>query len=204
MGIYVDAGATAFDATTLNLKEIMVASDVQLTVFARITPDKPTRPGALPVSVVLCLVPVSPYGKTVVQTECGETYVDAGAVAWDDCAGDISDSIVVENPVDVAVPGPYQVIYRVADVSGNEAIPIIVAVTVADTLKPDIELFGLAEMTLNCGEAYSDPGATAQDKCDGELAVSVSGSVNTLVTGVYEIIYSAVDRAEIPAVPRVP
>src|SRR5690606_11196414 len=51
----------------------------------------------------------------------GESYTDPGATASDDVDGDLTDRIVVDNPVDVDVIGAYTVTYNVTDSSGNSA-----------------------------------------------------------------------------------
>ena len=48
-----------------------------------------------------------------------EGYTDNGAVANDNCEGDISNKIVVSNKVNTSSVGSYEVIYTVSDGSGN-------------------------------------------------------------------------------------
>lgn len=50
-----------------------------------------------------------------------EGYTDSGAVASDNCEGDISNKIVVSNNVNTNSVGSYEVIYTVSDSSGNTA-----------------------------------------------------------------------------------
>lgn len=50
-----------------------------------------------------------------------EGYNDSGAVANDNCEGDISNKIVVSNKVNTNSVGSYEVIYTVSDSSGNTA-----------------------------------------------------------------------------------
>ncbi len=51
----------------------------------------------------------------------GFEYVDAGATAYDDDDGDITDKIIVDNGVSTADTGTYFVIYNVEDNAGNAA-----------------------------------------------------------------------------------
>jgi len=51
----------------------------------------------------------------------GEAFVDPGVSASDNCDGDISANIITNNPVDVDVPGEYEITYNVSDASGNPA-----------------------------------------------------------------------------------
>ena len=201
---YVDAGATAVDNCDDDIagKVVVGGDDTNTTALGTYTitydvidaSGNPATQATRRVTIVDATAPViTALGETAVQTECGEAYVDAGAVAWDDCEGDISDNIVVENAVDTTTPGTYQVIYRATDASGNEAIPVTAIVTVADTVKPVIELSGPSDIPLDCGEPYADLGATAQDNCAGVLPVTITGVVNTNQPGIYELTYTAVD-----------
>lgn len=51
----------------------------------------------------------------------GLDYVDAGATAYDDEDGNISDKIIVDNEVNTADTGTYYVRYNVQDDAGNNA-----------------------------------------------------------------------------------
>jgi hypothetical protein len=58
-----------------------------------------------------------------------------------------------------------------------------------------ITLNGEANITLNQGEAYIEPGATASDKRDGNVDVEISGTVDTSKAGNYTVTYRATDSA---------
>lgn len=60
-------------------------------------------------------------GDASISINRGSTYNDAGATASDNLDGDITDRIVVTNPVDTTVAGTYSVIYDVSDLAGNSA-----------------------------------------------------------------------------------
>ena len=60
-------------------------------------------------------------GAATVTVQLGAVYTDAGATATDNVDGDITDRIVVTNPVDTATAGTYTVSYRVEDSAGNAA-----------------------------------------------------------------------------------
>ena len=57
--------------------------------------------------------------------------------------------------------------------------------------KPTIKLKGSSTITLNIGDTYTEQGATASDKEDGDLTSSIiiSGSVNTSTAGTYKVTY---------------
>jgi len=102
-------------------------------------------------------------------------------LAWDNIDGDITEHIVTVNPVDTNAPGIYIVTYTVTnsfDIPAQEAIR---TVTVADTTPPVITLLGSPSVMVECRGNYIDPGATAQDACDGDLtaAMVTANPVNT-------------------------
>lgn len=67
-----------------------------------------------------------------------------------------------------------------------------------DKKAPEIALNGDAEMTVEAGSEFSDPGYTATDNYDGDLTdkVSVTGDVDTSKPGDYEIKYSVADSSK--------
>lgn len=67
-------------------------------------------------------------------------------------------------------------------------------VDVLDTAAPEIALNGEPKITVNQGENFVDPGATAKDG-GLEIAVETSGRVNTSTPGTYLISYAATDMA---------
>ena len=64
-----------------------------------------------------------------------------------------------------------------------------------DTTAPTITLAGDAEMAVEQGTEFSDPGAAADDETDGTVSVSVSGSVDVNTAGTYTLTYTASDAA---------
>ncbi len=66
-----------------------------------------------------------------------------------------------------------------------------------DTTAPSITLSGDQTMTISLNSSYSEPGYSASDDEDGTItnSVSVSGSVNPNLKGVYTISYSVSDKA---------
>ena len=94
-------------------------------------------------------------------------YTDAGATAADVCDGDLTAGIVVDNPVDTSVAGNYVIRYNVSDSASNAADEVTRTVTVEDTVVPTLTLEGDVSVTVECGDTYTDAGATAADACDG-------------------------------------
>jgi hypothetical protein len=69
-------------------------------------------------------------GEPEVNVPAGSAYNDAGATATDNIDGDVSTSIVVNNPVNSAVVGAYTVTYNVQDFAGNAAVQVTRTVNV--------------------------------------------------------------------------
>jgi len=66
---------------------------------------------------------------------------------------------------------------------------------IVDVTPPVITLNGEANITLEQNENYTELGATAVDAVDGNVSVSISGSVDTATVGSYTVIYTAQDSA---------
>jgi hypothetical protein len=73
---------------------------------------------------------------------------------------------------------------------------------VADTDAPSIEVLGDDVVEIDCGTAWTDPGATAIDACEGEVTVisDADSVVDTSTPGTYEISYLAEDSQGLQAI----
>jgi trimeric autotransporter adhesin len=80
-------------------------------------------------------------GSTPVTISVGASYTDAGATASDNINGNITASIVTNNPVNINVVGTYTVTYSVTDLSGNAATQVTRTVNVTDP-NPPVITFG--------------------------------------------------------------
>jgi choice-of-anchor A domain-containing protein len=132
-----------------------------------------------------------------VECVAGGTYSDPGASASDLCDGALPGSITRTGSVSVGVPATYSLSYVAADGAGNASAPVTRTVTVADTLAPALALNGTANVALECGTPYTDPGASAVDQCAGNVtsAIQKTGTVNSQVPGTYSLGYSVNDGA---------
>ena len=72
-------------------------------------------------------------GSPRVSLTVGDAYHDSGATAVDDLDGDITDRIIIDNPVNISLAGTYTVVYSVSDLAGNTAS---ITRTVIVTAKP--------------------------------------------------------------------
>eukprot|EP00051_Salpingoeca_urceolata_P026487 m.477476 g.477476 ORF g.477476 m.477476 type:complete len:4581 (-) comp20853_c0_seq1:124-13866(-) len=115
-------------------------------------------------------------GQLEIEIEGGETYVDPGAVAYDETDSLAVGSVAVTDDhataVDTSVPGEYTVTYAAVDRAGNAAAKVTRKVVVIDTTKPVITVNAPLYTTLEAGDAYTDPGATASDVVDDNTALS--------------------------------
>jgi hypothetical protein len=84
--------------------------------------------------------------------------------------------------------------YTATNYLGNSATNSRTLV-VADRTPPLLTLPGANPMILTNGQPFVDPGATATDSCAGNLtgSIQVSGTVNTLFPGSYNVTYSVTD-----------
>lgn len=64
-----------------------------------------------------------------------------------------------------------------------------------DTNAPVVQLNGSATVTTEIGSTYNEQGASATDDVDGDIAVTITGTVDTTTAGDYDLTYSAQDRA---------
>ena len=82
---------------------------------------------------------------------------------------------------------------RCTDSQGGDFDWCVTAVTVTDHTVPSITLIDspTGDDAVECRSAYIDPGATANDPCEGNLThrIGVSGSVNTRAPGDYTLTY---------------
>lgn len=117
----------------------------------------------------------------------GEGYYEEGFLARDNYDGDLHDQVKITKYHN-------RWVYSVTDSSGNyvEAVRDIIYY---DPVHPTIALLGDAEITLEAGSKFEDPGVRAMDNLDGDLTdlVEVSGKVNYYQAGTYTITYRVKD-----------
>jgi hypothetical protein len=129
-------------------------------------------------------------GSDRVTMSFGEYYNEQGATAIDDTDGSVDVTIIGSIGEEL---GTYILAYSAADTSGN-ASSIQRAVTVDDLIGPVIALNGQENINLEFGNSYNEQGATAIDDVDGNVEVSIDGTVEEDV-GTYIVSYSATDNA---------
>ena len=130
-------------------------------------------------------------GQTEEHIAAFAAYTDPGARLLR--GGDPTDAAVtVEGRVNTDVPGDYTLTYQ-ANFRGRSYTAKRL-VHVEDREAPELALTGQAEVTVSRYDLFQDPGATARDRCDGDLTASIqvtdkaSGDVHTLT-------YTVTDKA---------
>ena len=99
-------------------------------------------------------------GEEAVELVVGDTYTDEGATAsdppspsaTDEQVIDLTDQIVVNNPVDTNIVGKYNVTYNVIDAAGNPASEVTRFVTVIALPEPPV-----VSTSTNSVQATSTP-----------------------------------------------
>ncbi len=154
-------------------------------------------------------------GDSTLSLTIGDVYVDAGATATDNLDGNISENIIINNPVNTNIEGVYTITYNVQDSSGNQASeikrtvqvnavnntdessPVHINTTTTDTTKPIITLNGEEHITLFVGDQYQEAGATAFDNVDGNITANIQilSPVNSAIAGEYIVRYNVSDQA---------
>jgi hypothetical protein len=140
-------------------------------------------------------------GENPMTIAAGQSYVEPGFSAVDNVDGDIGSRVTVSgDQVDPSVPGTYRIVYTVQDAAGNSAsaqrsVIVEQPPTARDTIAPAVSLTGADTVTIQLGEPFEDPGATALDETDGSLAVTVNGTVDHATPGTYALQYVATDKA---------
>ena len=204
---YVEAGATALDYNNVNLTDdiaIVNPVDSNKTGTYTVTYNVQDAAGNNAVEVTRTVIvqdTIAPVitliGNATVTVEKGDTYTDAGATALDYNNVNLTDEISIVNPVDVTSTGSYTIRYNVQDDSGNNATEVTRTVVVEDTTAPVITLLGVASITVEKGDTYTDAGASALDYNNVDLSnqIEIQNPVNMSVTGTYTITYNVQDSS---------
>ncbi|NRB77044.1 MAG: BspA family leucine-rich repeat surface protein, partial [Saccharospirillaceae bacterium] len=200
--IYTEQGATALDNVDGNiipsLSGLVDTSAIGTYSIVYSATDSAGNTATLSRSITVLdkTAPViTIIGLSNVSITQNFSYQELGATAVDDYDGSITP--VITGTVDTSIIGHYTVLYSATDSAGNQALVYrsIEVVKAADTLKPEINLNGVAEIYLEVGDTYNELGATVIDEVDGEIDVVITGQVNNQVVDSYTLTYSAADEA---------
>jgi uncharacterized repeat protein (TIGR01451 family) len=144
----------------------------------------------------------NPY--RIQQGSCSP-FVDPGASALDGCEGPKPVSSSISGPggatsVNPNIAGTYTVTYTATDGTHQATATRTVLVGLfqedevdqpaSSNQPPTITLNGDAQISIECGTAFLDPGATAS-VCGNSVPVTISGGVDIHAPGIYSITYTA-------------
>lgn len=208
---FVDVGATAFDNYDGDLTSaIVTANFVNTAMFgsyqvAYNVVDFSGNQASEVIRVVHVVDTTPPVisltGEALVTVEAGTPYVDAGATAFDNYDGDLTNDIFTSNPVDTSAVGSYLVTYNVVDTFGNEAAEVSRLVNVRDTVAPVINITeNLALLwppNHKMVEVFVEGGATDSGAGIASVEIRVQdeyGQYNMLVPGFGSSIYLEASR----------
>jgi len=103
---------------------------------------------------------------------------------------------LADNTLTTLADGVYDVDVSATDTFSNVGTDATTNELTVDTTGPVIALNGASSVTVNCGEGYTDEGATANDTRQGDVSSSivVTGSVTTQTPpGTYHLSYNVQD-----------
>lgn len=198
--VYVDQGATVTDnsgeALTASCSAINTSTVGVKTVTCSAT-DSSGNTGSINRSVTVAdvLAPVITLNGSDIDLNLGDTYTELGATALDNVDGTVP--VTNSGTVNTSIPGTYTITYTASDSVPNTATATR-NVNVFDNIGPSITLNGTNPMTVDAGDTYFEPGATATDNINGSVPIIITGSVDTATLGSYTITYSATDSAVTP------
>jgi len=129
-------------------------------------------------------------GDIQITVQYGDTYVDAGATAFDN----VDVIVTVDDEVDTFTVGSYKLTFTATDSSGNSSSATR-TINVVDTIPPVITLTDDSEIAVEFGDKYVDAGAFAIDNVDGVVTVTGDGEVNTSSVGSYKLTFTATDSS---------
>ena len=135
---------------------------------------------------------ITVLGDNPLTLPVGSTFTDPGATALDEMDGAVEVSASGE--VNTTVPGDYTITYTATDAANNTATATR-TVTVADVAAPVITVAGGNPLYLPVGATFIEPGVSALDAIDGDVAVTTTGNVDTATLGTYTLTYTASDAA---------
>ena len=118
--------------------------------------------------------------------------------AEDSLDGDVTGTVVVNNPVVASKIGMYTVTYSDSDSYGNKVI-VYRYINIIDSIPPVMSLNGKDSVYVQVGTSYTDAGVTPTDNYNtiGDLNKNTTkvGSVNTSKIGIYPISFITSDES---------
>ncbi len=134
-------------------------------------------------------------GDDPVVVDSFDEYQEPGAIANDNCDGDVTDLMTISAPTQID-EDTQEVYYYAQDTAGNKASAVR-RVELKDDVLPEITLNGDEEVTIDRFTEFDDPWVTATDNKDGDISDSVkrTGYIDIYRVGTYEVTYTATDSS---------
>ncbi len=156
---FTDPGATANDTCAGSFAATpsgSVNANVPGTYTINYNASDPSGNAAVQVTRTVNVVDttkpdITILGANPATVECHTSYSDAGATAYDSCAGSVL--VTPSGTVDPNTVGSYTITYTATDPSGNTRTATR-TVNVVDTTKPVITLTGPTSMTVECHTSF--------------------------------------------------
>lgn len=126
--------------------------------------------------------------------EFGE-YVAQTVTATDNFYGSIPVVTSGDTVNASSLPGTYAIRYNAVDQNGLDADEVVETIIIQDTIAPVINLVGSNNIDVEIDTTYTLPNVTATDAVDGNVALTVSGTVDTSTLGTYIITWNCSDSA---------
>ena len=197
--VYTELGATALDAVdgnvSVTISGIVDTSTVgSYTVTYTATDSAGNEANTTRTITIIDVTPpvITLNGESNITLEQNAVYTELGATAVDAVDGNVT--VTTTGTVDTATVGTYTIVYSATDSVGNEA-NLTRTMRVIDVTPPVLILNGDEIVTLLEDDAYVELGATAQDGVDGNVTVTISGTVDTATIGEYILTYTATDSS---------
>ena len=183
----VDTGVVGLYTLTYNVSD--AAGNAALEVIRNISVQDNAAPVVTaPANIIVAATDANGTASTEAAIQA---FLNA-AVATDAVDGPIAS---INNDAPTIFPlGSTAVTFSATDLSGNIG-QSQATVTVNDQTAPLITLIGASVITLNVGDAFSDPGSNVTDNVDVGLSATATGTVDTSAVGSYILSYTVSDAA---------
>jgi hypothetical protein len=160
--------------------------------------NRPPSANAGPDQTLSCLAPGQTVAVQLNGTGSSDPDGDPLTYSWTEGGSVLASGSTPTVTLGIAT---HQITLTVNDGKGGSASDGVTIDVQQDTVPPTLSLVGAANLTLECGTPYMDPGATAADLCSGDLtaAIVTTNQVTSSATGTYSVHYRVVDGAGLEA-----
>jgi len=203
---YDDAGATAIDQFQGDITDLIILNNQVNTNVAgkyqvtyKVTNEGgQTATATRDVHVLGAPPTITLAGSNPLEIDVFQRLELPGAFGSDSYYGDLTNDIVIDNPVNMNNPGTYDITYNLTNPALISATEQIRTVRVIDPYVPTMTVIGSNPYTINISttETYRDQGATASDRVYGNLTqdIVVTDNVDLTTHGSYEVTYQVTNE----------